>query len=284
LSNNEKRSRLVLVDDHEVTDLREETARLRAEVDAIRRQLAEAHKMASLGRLVAGIVHEINTPVASILSNNAVILRSLDNLKSTSDAGEESLKLTEILETIHSLSCVDKIACERIQAVVRGLKTFSRVDESELRKADLHEGIRNTLKLSESQFRRRITMETHFGDIPEVECYPNLLNQVFLNVIINAGQAIEGEGRITIKTRLEGDSVHISISDTGRGIRPEDKDQVFSPGFTTKAVGVGSGLGLSISKRIVEEVHGGTISFESEPGAETTFHIRLPVRRKGKQG
>jgi two-component system NtrC family sensor kinase len=284
LSNNEKRSRLVLVDDHEVTDLREETARLRAEVDAIRRQLAEAHKMASLGRLVAGIVHEINTPVASILSNNEVILRSLDNLKSTSDAGEESLKLTEILETIHSLSCVDKIACERIQAVVRGLKTFSRVDESELRKADLHEGIRNTLKLSESQFRRRITMETHFGDIPEVECYPNLLNQVFLNVIINAGQAIEGEGRITIKTRLEGDSVHISISDTGRGIRPEDKDQVFSPGFTTKAVGVGSGLGLSISKRIVEEVHGGTISFESEPGAETTFHIRLPVRRKGKQG
>jgi two-component system NtrC family sensor kinase len=284
LSNNEKWSRLVLVDDHEVTDLREETARLRAEVDAIRRQLAEAHKMASLGRLVAGIVHEINTPVASILSNNEVILRSLDNLKSTSDAGEESLKLTEILETIHSLSCVDKIACERIQAVVRGLKTFSRVDESELRKADLHEGIRNTLKLSESQFRRRITMETHFGDIPEVECYPNLLNQVFLNVIINAGQAIEGEGRITIKTRLEGDSVHISISDTGRGIRPEDKDQVFSPGFTTKAVGVGSGLGLSISKRIVEEVHGGTISFESEPGAETTFHIRLPVRRKGKQG
>lgn len=273
-----------MVDDHEVTDLREETARLRAEVDAIRRQLAEAHKMASLGRLVAGIVHEINTPVASILSNNEVILRSLDNLKSTSDAGEESLKLTEILETIHSLSCVDKIACERIQAVVRGLKTFSRVDESELRKADLHEGIRNTLKLSESQFRRRITMGTDFGDIPEVECYPNLLNQVFLNVIINAGQAIEGEGRITIKTRLEGDSVHISISDTGRGIRPEDKDQVFSPGFTTKAVGVGSGLGLSISKRIVEEVHGGTISFESEPGAETTFHIRLPVRRKGKQG
>jgi signal transduction histidine kinase len=254
-------------------------------VEKVRLQLVEAHKMAALGRLTAGIVHEINTPIASILSNNEVILRSLENLKSAAGRSLEAssappAKVTEILETIHSLSSVDKIACERISAVVRGLKTFSRVDEADLRKVDLHEGLRSTLKLTECQFRHRIPVETDFGELPEVECYPHLLNQVFLNVIINAGQSIDGEGKIAVRTRLDGDSAHVSISDTGRGIKPKDRPKIFAPGFTTKAVGVGSGLGLSISKRIVEETHGGTIDFESEPGVGTKFHIRIPVRQQ----
>jgi two-component system NtrC family sensor kinase len=122
-------------------------------------------------------------------------------------------------------------------------------------------------------------VETDFGEIPPVECHPNMLNQVFLNLLVNAGQAIEGEGKITVCTRHEGDGVHISISDTGHGIRPEDRPKIFAGGFTTKAVGVGTGLGLSISRKIVEEVHGGSIGFESQVGVGTTFHIRVPIQQ-----
>jgi len=257
---------------------------LRQELETVRLQIVEAHKMAAVGRLTAGIVHEINTPIASILTNNEVILRSLEKLKNMISGAQPAVapppKVSEILDTIHSLASVDKIACERISAVVRGLKTFSRVDESDLREVDLHEGIRNTLKLTECQFRRRIHLKTDFGELPQVECYPHLLNQVFLNLLINAGQAIEAEGTIMVRTRLDGGSVVVSVSDTGRGIKPAERDRIFSPGFTTKAVGVGSGLGLSISKRIVEETHHGSITFESEPGVATTFHVRIPVRQQ----
>lgn len=256
---------------------------LQSELERVRLQLVEAHKMAAIGRLAAGIVHEINTPIGSIFSNNEVILRSLDKLREMlkvagQTASSTPEKVDDILETMHSLASVDKIACERIQAVIRGLKTFSRGDDAELRKVDLNEGIRSTLKLTQCQYRRRVDVEADLGEIPEVECYPQLLNQVFLNILVNAGQAIEGEGKVTVKTRAEGDTVHIAISDTGRGIHPEDRAKIFSPGFTTKAVGDGSGLGLAISKRIVEEKHGGTIDFESEPGVGTTFHIRIPIR------
>ncbi len=262
-----------------------EAERLRNELEAVRLQVVEAHKMAAIGRLTAGIVHEINTPIASILTNNEVILRSLEKLKrvvseAQQAAGPPPPKVSEILDTIQNLASVDKIACERISAVVRGLKTFSRVDESDLRESDLHEAIRNTLKLTECQFRRHVRLKTDFGELPKVECYPHLLNQVFLNLLINAAQAIEGEGTITVKTRCDGDSVLVSVSDTGRGIPTADKDKIFSAGFTTKAVGVGSGLGLSISKRIVEETHHGSITFDSETGVGTTFQVRIPVRQQ----
>lgn len=277
-------------DQEPAADRDRELVRLRAAVDMAHLQLVEEHKMAAVGRLTAGIVHEINTPIGSILSNNEVILRSLEKLRELVRAAAESSspppgKVAEILETVHSLASVDKIACERISAVIRGLKTFARGEEAELRKVDLHECLQDTLKLTQSQFRRRITVETDFGDLPEIECYPQQLNQVFLNILINAGQAVEGEGKITVRTRLEGDCAHLSIADTGGGIKPEDRVKIFSPGFTTKAVGVGCGLGLSISKRIVEEVHSGALDFESELGAGTTFHIRIPVRqREGRCG
>lgn len=262
-----------------------ELAHLRQELETANRQLSESHKMASLGRLMAGIVHEIGTPIGSILSNNEVILRSLDILKKTlfetgSESKDGSLdKARDILETCRSLAAVDKIACERISAVIRGLKTFSRGDSSELRKVDLHECIQSTLKLTQGEFRRRILIETDFGELPPVECHPQMLNQVFLNLLVNAGQAIEGEGKITIRTRREGDFVHISITDTGKGIKPEHRDKIFAGGFTTKAVGIGTGLGLSISKRLVEEAHGGSMDFQSEVGVGTTFHIRIPIEQ-----
>ena len=174
---------------------------------------------------------------------------------------------------------IDKIACERISEVVRGLKTFARVDSSELRKVNLNEHLQNTLKLTQGEFHRRIHVETDFGDLPPVECHAQMLNQVFLNILVNAGQAIEGEGKIAVRTRREGDDVEVSISDTGRGIKPEDRSKILAGGFTTKAVGVGTGLGLAISKKIVEETHGGSLSFESEVGVGTTFHIRIPIEQ-----
>lgn len=242
---------------------------------------AELHQMASIGRLLSAVVHEINTPIGSVFSNNEVMLHSLEMLQQLlADPRPESLeKARRIIETCHSLAAVDQIACERIRSVIRGLKSFSRVDGGELRRVDLNAQLRDTLKLTQTEFRRRITVETDFGELPEVECYPQMLNQVFLNLLVNAGQAIEGEGRITVRTRAEAGVVHISVADTGRGMTPEEQAMAFHAGFTTKPLGEGAGLGLSICKEIIEEKHGGSITLESEPGVGTTFHLRIPVAR-----
>ncbi len=237
--------------------------------------------MASIGRLLASVVHEINTPIGSILSNNEVVVRSLDKLKSVLDnPGEGSLdQAKSIVETCRSLAAVDKIACERIVSVVRGLKAFARAEDGEFQKADLQQALRDTLKLAHCEFRKRITVALDFGEIPLVECRPQMLNQVFLNLLVNAGQAIPDEGKVTVRARREDDRVHISICDTGRGIQPQDRAKIFVAGFTTKPVGVGTGLGLAISKKIIEEVHGGKLDYESEVGAGTTFHIHIPIQR-----
>jgi two-component system NtrC family sensor kinase len=254
---------------------------LRATVASLTAQITEEHKMGSIGRLLAGIVHEINSPIGAILSNNQVIIRSLEMVGTAMVGGDAAAleKARKIVETCQSLAAIDKIACERISEVIRGLKTFARVDSAELRRVNLNEYLQNTLKLTHAEFHRRIHVETDFGDLPPVECHPQMLNQVFLNILVNAGQAIEGEGKIAVRTRREGDDVQISISDTGRGIKPEDRSKILAGGFTTKAVGIGTGLGLAISKKIVEETHGGSLSFESEVGAGTTFHIRIPIEQ-----
>lgn len=254
---------------------------LRARAEHLAAQLSEEYKMASIGRLLAGIVHEINSPIGSILSNNQVILRALERVEEALASGDpvSLAKAKGLVGTCRSLAGVDKIACERIAEVVRGLKTFARVERADLRKVNLNEQIQNTLKLTHGEFKNRITVETDLGQIPPVECHASMLNQVFLNIVVNAGQAIEGAGKITVRTRREGDRVHISISDTGPGIRPENRAKIFAEGFTTKPVGVGTGLGLSISKKIVEETHGGSLDFESQVGTGTTFHIRVPIEQ-----
>jgi len=259
----------------------------RAELEAAHRRLVEAYKLASLGRLVTNIVHEMNTPLASILSNNAVMQKGLETLAGLladpgglSEAGRA--RAAGILEQLRSLAAVDKTACERIAAVIPGLKAFARVEETEVRKADLNGILKSTLTLARCEFRGRVSFEAELADLPEVECYPQSLYQVFLNLLVNAGQAIEGQGSVSVRTALEDDCVRVALTDTGVGIRPEDRPKIFTAGFTTKPVGVGSGLGLSICRQIVVERHGGRIEFESEPGRGTTFHVWLPVRRPGK--
>jgi signal transduction histidine kinase len=257
-------------------------AQLREELEKARQQLVEAHKMASLGRLLAGVVHEINTPIGSILSNNDVIVRSLDLIKkSLSECeGVQTERSKDILETCRSLAAVDKIACERIAAMIRSLKMYARAGSDERRRADINELLHAMLKLMQCEFRRRIHVETDLESLPAAECYPNLLSQVFLNLLANAGQAIEGEGKITIQTRLEDGHVRVSIRDTGHGIPREVQEKIFCCGFSTKPIGIGTGLGLSIARQIVEEKHGGRISFESAPGQGTTFHVYIPVLPK----
>ena len=247
---------------------------------------AELHQMASIGRLLAGIVHEINTPLGSIFSNNEVLCRSLGMLDPLIGGSPDEIeKARRILETMQQLAAIDHIACERIRSVIRGLKTIARVDSAEPRRIDLNQHLRDTLKLTQAEFRRRIAVETQFAELPEVECYPQMLGQVFLNLLVNAAQAIEGQGTITVRTALEdnGATAHISIADTGRGMTPEQQAKAFEAGFTTKAVGEGTGLGLSIAKEIVEQKHGGSIYFESTPGVGTTFHVRIPVRQTRSQ-
>ncbi len=241
----------------------------------------DLHQMASLGRLIAGIVHEINTPIASIFSNTEVILHSLEKLTPLLDGsppdGPTLEKARKIVATVESLVAVDRLACERIRAVIRALKLFSRAENLEPQRVDVNQHLRDTLKLAGIEFGRRITAETDLADLPEVECFPQLLNQVFLNILVNAAQAINGPGKITVKTRLEDGCVHVSIHDTGPGIPPEQQAKVFQPGFTTKPPGEGTGLGLTLSKEIIEKRHGGTLGFDSAPGEGATFHIRIPV-------
>ncbi len=253
----------------------------RPEMAGLRREMMDEHRMAALGRLLAGIVHEINTPIGSISSNNQVLLRSLDMVKSAL-ANPQTPALSrarDILDTCLTLLSVDRAACERITALVRGVKTYSRAGPAELRRIDLNEQIRNVLKLVHGEYRRRIVVETEFGVLPPVECYAQMLDQVLLNLLVNASQAIEGEGRVRIRTRLEGREACISISDSGRGMTPAEKEKIFVEGFTTKPEGIGTGLGLSISREVVEEKHGGRIDFESELGVGTTFHIWIPVEQ-----
>ncbi|MCC7153024.1 MAG: hypothetical protein IT161_00535 [Bryobacterales bacterium] len=256
-------------------------AELETALATAERQLIESYPMASLGRLLAGIVHEINTPIGSIVSNNEVSARSLEmvraKLRESAETGTPPPpKVLDVLDTLVSLSAVDRMACDRILSVIRGLKTHSRLGESDVRAASLPELIVGALKLACSEYKRRVKVETDFAALPDVECYPSQLSQVLLNLIVNAAQAIEGEGVIRLSTRQAGGMAEIEIADTGRGMTPEQQAKVFQQGFTTKPPGLGTGLGLSISHDIVVNQHKGSIEFESEPGKGTVFRIRVP--------
>ena len=195
----------------------------------------------------------------------------------TTLSGEDAEKAEKAFVTLEKLISSCSNGSQRIKEIVLGLRTFSRLDEAERKSVDLHEGIDSTLTLLEHHMKDRIVVEKQYGDLPMVECYAGQLNQVFMNMLTNAVDAIEGEGTITIGTRVENDGVAITFSDTGAGISEEAQSQIFDPFFTTKDIGKGTGLGLSIRYGIVEK-HGGKIGVESEAGKGTTFTIVLPTQ------
>ncbi|MFI3300286.1 MAG: ATP-binding protein [Candidatus Gastranaerophilales bacterium] len=227
-------------------------------------QLINSEKMASLGQLVAGVAHEINTPVASIKSNNGIMAKLLPRL----DCGE-------FQDTIEEINLIDNEAIQRISNIVTSLKKFVRLDESEQQFADINKELDLTLDLIRHETKNRIDVVRKYGEIPAISCFPNMLNQVFTNVLVNACQSIEGQGKIEISTDFVDNQLIVRIKDDGKGIEQNDLNKIFLAGFTTKGVGVGTGLGLAISYKIMEK-HSGKITAISELGVGSEFVITIP--------
>lgn len=252
-------------------------------------QLVQSEKMAALGHLVAGVAHEINTPLGAMVSNNDVFLRSVDRVKrflegvEESGSAEECSKILELIINIENLAAVSKTAAERITRIVTSLRKFARLEAAEVDAVDLHEGLDNTIVLVQHEMKNRITIHKDYGELPSVTCHANQINQVFMNILVNAAHAIEGNGDIYISTRHDDGNVIVEIRDTGKGIPPDHLERIFDPGFTTKGTGVGTGLGLSIVYQIIQD-HGGTIEVESTVGAGATFRINLPVEHPHAAG
>ena len=226
-------------------------------------QLINSEKMASLGQLVAGVAHEINTPVASIKSNNGIVAKLLGSI--------EDADLKEMLTDINE---IDKEAVNRINNIVTSLKKFVRLDEAELQEADINKELDLTLELIRHETKNRINVVRNYGKIPTIKCFPNMLNQVFTNILVNACQAIDGQGTITITTEYKKKKLVVKIKDTGKGIPQNQLSKIFSAGFTTKGIGVGTGLGLAICSKIIEK-HKGEITVTSEVGKGSEFTITI---------
>jgi len=281
---------------------REHKARLEEAVAAKTKELQELHaqfvlseKMAAIGLLSAGIAHEINNPVAFIASNLVSMCKYVSrmtdfvawqagliasccspDLLAEHERYKRANKIDYVAREMGVMAEESLDGVERIKKIVRSLKSFSRKDENVLVEANLNELVESTLTLVWNEIKYVATLNRELGDIPSIKCYPSQLNQVIVNLLINAAQALNQQGQITIRTLHDGGSVLLSIADTGQGIPPEHLDRIFEPMFTTKEPGKGTGLGLSIVNDIVRK-HNGEITVDSEPGRGTTFTVRLPV-------
>lgn len=258
-------------------------------------QLLQSEKMASIGQLAAGVAHELNNPISFVYSNLGTldlylhdILSILDAFRMAAEADDgEALArarqlvkdkdLDYIRQDVLDLMHESKDGLDRLRKIVLDLKSFSRVGTQEWEEADLHEGLDSTLNIVWNELKYKCTVNKEYGDIPPVHCVISQLNQVFMNLLVNAGQAIEQQGTITIRTyRQDEGHVCVEVEDTGGGIAPENLNRVFEPFFTTKPVGKGTGLGLSVSYSIIQRHHG-SISVRSQPGQGTCFTVTLPV-------
>jgi PAS domain S-box-containing protein len=276
---------------------------LNAKLTQAQGQLLQSEKMASIGQLAAGVAHELNNPIGFIQSNIGTLQEYVGDLIELLDFADDAIErlgdaatcdaLRQLKETkdlgflredIIQLLAESKDGTDRVRRIVQNLKDFSHVSEEEWSWADLQKGIESTLNLVWNEIKYKAEVDKQFGDLPEVYCMPSQLNQVFMNLLVNAAQAIESKGKITIRSGFEEGTRHqearvwIEIEDTGKGIPPENLTRIFDPFFTTKPVGKGTGLGLSLAWSIVEK-HKGMIKVSSEVGKGTTFLIVLPVER-----
>ncbi|MGQ9804612.1 MAG: sensor histidine kinase [Chlorobiales bacterium] len=300
----EARNLEVMVQRDELAREKETIEHLLIDLTNTQAQLIQSEKMASLGQMVAGLAHEINTPLGFVTINVGVIDRNIGlfseaimqtselvSMLENGDLNEALQKLDHtkcLLQRIFDLNLLEKtknrineatIGLERIRELIINLKNFSRLDEAEMKKVDLKESIESALLIANNLIKHKAEVETYYEENLAVECYPAQLNQVFLNIITNAVQAIPEFGKITIRTWTENGSVKISIADTGVGISEANLKRIFEPFFTTKPTGQGTGLGLSIVYKIIER-HDGKIDVKSKVGEGTEFIITLPLRQE----
>lgn len=290
--------------------VRERTAQLSSKNEELNRAYEELkdaqallvhnEKMRSLGELVAGVAHELNNPINFIYGNMThlneysenliAIISKYEEIEKTFENGnfdeikkfKDEIEYDFIKEDIQELikSCIE--GAERSKHIVLELKDFSRLDQGVIKEIDVNESIDSTLNILSNKYKNRVNIEKGYGELPMLNCHAGQLNQVFMNVLDNAAQAIEENGKVCIKTGVEDDNIVIIIEDTGTGIDEEVLPKIFDPFFTTKAVGSGSGLGLSISYKIVKS-HNGTIDVESEKGKGTKFTIEIPKNWEQQQ-
>jgi len=265
------------------------------ELQVTQSQLIQQEKMATIGQLAAGVAHEINNPTGFVMSNLGTLGKYADRLiefiaaqteaigcqESQEEAGRitalrKHLKINYIIDDLPNLIRESLGGTERVKTIVQNLKGFSRQDQSQCQMTDIRECIESTINIVWNELKYKVTLNREYGELPLVRCYPQQLNQVIMNFLVNAGHAIETQGEITVRTWLQGNAVHIAISDTGSGISEEHRARIFEPFFTTKEVGKGTGLGLSISLNIIKK-HGGDVAVESEVGKGTTFTVTLPL-------
>ena len=270
---------------------------LNHQLEDAQNQLLQSEKMASLGQLAAGVAHELNNPIGFVHSNLGTLEGYLHDIFEIADVCEQAAvnaasredfasieaKKKEkdfefIQQDVFQLMTESKDGLNRVRKIVQDLKDFSRVGETHWLLADIHAGIDSTLNIVWNELKYKCTVVKHYGsDVPSIYCLPSQLNQVFMNLLVNAAHAIEERGEITISTeRCDADTIRILISDTGHGIPPESQKRIFEPFFTTKPVGKGTGLGLSIAWGIVGKHHG-KIEVASVMGKGTTFTITLPI-------
>ena len=298
-------TRGTIVTIHDSTDLKKaaeeltrKNLRLNEALAALKHSQAKVlhqEKMASIGQLAAGVAHEINNPIGFIHSNLSTLGKYLSRLagflavqsgciaagappdRVESVRQEQArLKIDYIVKDLEDLVRESLEGAERVRSIVADLKSFSRVDESDYKQADLNECLRSTINIAWNEIKYKAALKKELGEIPPTRCYPQQMNQVFMNLLVNAAHAIEGQGTITVRSWEEGGYIGVSVADTGQGIPEANLSRIFEPFFTTKEVGKGTGLGLSITYDIVKK-HNGEITVQSEPGKGSVFTVRIPV-------
>ena len=261
-------------------------------------QLLQSEKMASVGQLAAGVAHEINNPMGYVNSNLGSLKRQVDDLMLLLDAYEKAeasmqgspevlealqkikqrIDLKYLREDMSELIRESREGIHRVISIVESLKDYSRVDVAEWHPCNLEQGLESTLKIAWNAIKYKAEVHRDYAGLPEVECIGSQINQVFMNLLVNAAQSIRDKGLITLRSGFDETHVWIEIADSGCGIPPENLNRIFEPFFTTKPLGQGTGLGLSLSYSIVQRHHG-QITVVSEPGQGTTFRVMLPRQR-----